>query len=207
MVEEGVEETGLGPDLAKGLFGLTGELILVFRGSVGQGVGFEVTPAVLHGIELRGVRGEVKKPEADGPLHKLPDLPTLVSPQAIPEDKDLSLKIGGQLSQKMNAPRGVDILIGMEAEVEPGAPPFRVHTQGSQGRDFLPGSPPLSQNRRLAAGSPGATDPGGHEQPCLVYKTERRPDLPGFFLMRGHWRLTHRRIAFSSRSIAFRCGF
>lgn len=92
-----------------------------------HGVGLYVSPEILHGIELRGIGWEEERTEV---LRIATDEVTLdligsVGEKAVPEKDDRGVELANQVIQEVFDSQGVDVGIGVEAEVEPELIAFR----------------------------------------------------------------------------------
>jgi hypothetical protein len=178
------------------LSGMTGEVVKVFGAEVGHLMAFPVTPHIFGGIKFRGIGRQPR--QMDTPVllgQEVTHTAATVSRQPIPNDQDLSLDVALQMAEEINNLWRLDGA-GVETEVE--LPPG----DASDGREALPVEVKL-QLRGLTARSPCAANMGAFRKTAFVYEYDGSSFAAGFFLRAGQVYRFQRRIASSSRSIAF----
>lgn len=176
-------------------------------GDVGQRIGLQVTPEVLHRVKFRSIGREKFKLDAGMALEPATKVTRPMAGEVIPKDDQGQGQMAQQLAQKVDKQRSSDIFVGMQTKVKGNPVPRGIHTERSEYRNLLVRSSPLPQDGSLSAGSPAAADQRGHQQAALVEEDQKSLQSPGFFLMRGQSRRIQLRMAPSSRSRARRCGF
>src|SRR5215475_3113416 len=145
------------------------------RAEIGQFMGLPITPKILHRVEFRSVGRQKLHPERTVLLaHKIPDPPTSMTPQAIPDNQQLAAKVTHKMSEKMhhlstaNRPR-----IQPKVEMVPGHPRHR--------RKRLPVKMIL-QHGCLPSWRPSPTSMRPLAQSTLVNEHYRAALPMGFFL-------------------------
>jgi len=180
----------------------------IVGGEVGQVSGVEMSPQVLHGIELRGVRRQqigahavavAHEPSGDG----LAD----VGAQSIPDQGNRDAQGPAQLHEECEDRVAVEIGIGQKPKVSAYPAALGRDHQGTDHRDLAPRTAALHQHGGAAAGRPSAAHERRHQEPRFVDEDDRRAAAGGVFFTRGQTSFTQRRIARSSRSKARRAGF
>lgn len=85
---------------------------------IGEGIGFEVVPDVFDGIELRRVGGEDDAPGCREGAEERSDGRGPMRLEAVPHhEKRRALQLGGQVPEKRQHTRGVDVGVRVQAEV------------------------------------------------------------------------------------------
>lgn len=113
----------------------------------------------------------------------------------------------GQIFKEANDTAGGDVNVRVQGKIKSYALAFWRKSQGRDHGNLFMGAGFLIKKWGVSLRRPGSPNQRRHEQPTLVEKDQMGSELQGFFLMAGHSILTHRRIAFSSRSMARRSGF
>src|SRR5436190_20447708 len=121
---------------------------------VGQRVLLQITPNVFHGIEFGGVGREVFQIEAEMPVKERFDFSGPVGARAIPDHHEVSRQLAEQLQEKVQGSIRVDVLVGVQTEVEVKSVASGRHGQRAHTRDLLTGPAALIENGGLAARSP-----------------------------------------------------
>src|SRR5882724_1835092 len=114
-------------------------------------------------------------------------------------------KVALELPQESDQ-RHIGVAPRARLEIEPRAPRVPAERQRPGHREALPGSPGVGQDGRVPARGPSAPDDGLLREPAFVLEDEPGPLAAGVFFTAGQRRLTHCRIAASSRSRARRAG-
>ena len=166
-----------------------------------------VAPHRLDGIQFGGVGRQALNGQP-GALsrHVFAHPSTGVRAEPVPQqDNPLSAEVALEGPQKRQE-RGRRVGARPGLEVQPGA--AAVPAKGERRRDGqpFPVVEDVRQDRGLAARRPGAPDDGLLREPAFVLEDEPGPLTPGVFFTAGHRTWTHRRMATSSRSTAWRAG-
>lgn len=162
-------------------------------------------PDPFIGVELRRIRREPLQVEPRGASAQLTDELASMRISAVPQDDDVPRDLAEQLSQEVAGLELSDVLrVELKVKVETLAP--------GRNRDPRNGGDPVASIevmncRRLADGSPGASDRGGQLEAGFVGEDEVGTQPPGVFFTRGQSSLMKRRISALLRSSAFFCGF
>jgi len=154
-----------------------------------------IAPNILHGIEFGRVGGKEFQEDLSFLVRdKLAHQPAAVHGQAVPDDRQAAADVPLEVAQKLDHLRGLDAA-GEQTEEEV---PDR---DASHGRKALPIEGVL-QNRRLAAGGPGAHPVRSLAQAALVHKHYGTALLERFFFISGQRTRFQRWMAGSSRCVA-----
>src|SRR2546425_8360464 len=131
---------------------------------------------------------------------------TLVNAAAVPEDDDVPAELAEQGAQEHRDLHMGDVAPRIEMDVEPAAPPPGTHRDGRDRRDFV-AAIPMPDDRRVAAGRPGAPDVRNQQEATFVEEHQMGGQaLRVFFTATQRYRC-QRAMAASSRSTARRSGF
>jgi hypothetical protein len=183
-----------------------GQSVKIKGGIVREGIGFQIGPQVLDGIEFRGIGREVFqvcRTRQDALLDEF----ALVSLEAIPDEDDGRVQLTLQMLKEVHGALSVDIGIGMEPKVQRDPISVRQHAQRRDGRDLMLRPTALAQHRRVSAHAPGAAHQRRHEHPGFVEENDARPQAGSVFFTRGQSCSIQVRMRSSSRSTARRVGF
>ena len=205
-VEERAQEVRTALETLNMVRGDAGQVERIRGGEVRQGIAFEVRPEDLDGVELGGIGRE----QGDGPApvrQVLRDDLRAVTRQPVPDQDKGTAQMARERSKERDQPRGGDVLVGAQREVQPRALAAGRQGQGGDERHLFASPAPLIEDRGLATWRPTAPHDRGQQQAALVDEYQRGVQAPRFFLRRGQSTLTHRWIAASSRSRARRSGF
>lgn len=188
--------------------GSIGECNDVRTGAIRERVVLEVSPDVFDGVEFRGVRRQEDRADATGVAHEILDHLGAVGVEPVPDENHRSgMELAAELPQKRHDPWCVDIVVGVEPEIQLHVVAGGGHAQSGDGGDFLMVSSALVENRGLPPGTPTAPHQGRHEKAGFVEENEVGLQACGVFFTRGQSCLTHRWMCASSRSTARRAGF
>src|SRR2546427_590977 len=125
--------------------------------------------------------------------------------QPIPQQQPRPVQFAVQGTQEGDDLLGVDVGVGMEAEIKPAL--AATQTQDGDDGDLLMMHAALQQQRCLTPRRPAAAHQRGHQKAAFIEKHQPGIQATGFFLMALQvWRIQWR-TAFSSRSMARRWGF
>lgn len=205
MFEKSASYFGMFPQSSESLVGFSAKLRHPLQRRVGKFGLVQIPPEQFDGVEFRSIAGE--------PLHRqpVPHLfqrgrcqPASMRGQSIPQENDLSASMPTPRLQKVNHLGAFD-----GAGVQRHKPPARTSRGGGQERSDRREAFPvegLHQKGRLPFGCPSGSNRRPLRKPRLVEKTQPSPQTPGFFLIWGRRSRTHRRMAASLRSRAFRFG-
>jgi hypothetical protein len=142
-----------------------------FAGSeVRHRVHFEVPPTIFERIEFRSVGRQEKGDEKGVLLHECSDLSGTMGCQAIPDQDHRTSYLSQELAEKIQNECSSNVSIGMEAEIQGEAPPFRIDAQSTNDRDLSIGTGTLSEDGSTTGGRPASAEQGRHEQPALIEK-------------------------------------
>jgi len=186
--------------------GDAGQMERIRGGEVRQGIALEVRPEDLDGVELGGIGRQ----QGDGPapvMQVLRDDVGSVTRQPVPDEDKGAAQMARERPEERDQPRGGDVLVGAQREVQPRAMAAGRQGQGGDDGHLVARPAPLIEDRGLATRRPTASHDRGQQQAALVDEHQRGVQAPRFFLRRGQSTFTHRWIAVSSRSRARRSGF
>src|SRR2546422_2775011 len=204
MVEPSKRQLGLFPATGdnapapaqppQGAPGHEAQLAEVVRTEVPHLVFFQLSPQVLDRVQFGSVSGQPFLLDASLPGQVVLHQPAAMSRQAVPQQNQLPLQMPPQVGQEFQHLRRLDRpLVQLKVEIDEGH--ARNHRQGLPVEVIL-------QDRGLASRSPSAYPMGTFAQPAFIQQYDRGPQLPGFFLMRGHCTRFQCRIRASLRSFA-----
>jgi len=192
VLDEGAKEWRCFLQAARVSVGGLGEGVEIEEWPIGQRVGLQVTPDILHGVELGSIRGKEINVQARNILNEDLYLSSAMSLQAVPDQDDWTIQLVKELTQKGDGQIGIDVDIRMQSEIEMWAVTTRTDRQGGDGRDFLVCPCALVEHRRLSARTPTAARQRRHQQAAFIKKNQVSFQLLRFFFMPGHCCLTHR---------------
>ncbi len=207
VTEKGEREVPLTPDAREASVRRVAQRREVSGANVGQFPAFDIAPHLFDRVQLRRVPGQAfdRQPGALAAhvgLHGL----ALVGAQPVPEEQHAAApKVALELPQERDQSY-VGVAPRARLEIEPRAPRVPAERQRPGHRQALPGGPGVGQDGRVPARGPRAPDDGLLREPAFVLEDEPGPLAAGVFFTAGQRRLTHCRIAASSRSRARRAG-
>src|SRR5439155_2500390 len=146
VLKEGAQESGLALHRLAGTASSFGQAAQGGRRMVGQRVLLQITPNVFHGIEFGGVGREVFQIEAEMPVKERFDFSGPVGARAIPDHHEVSRQLAEQLQEKVQGSIRVDVLVGVQTEVEVKSVASGRHGQRAHTRDLLTGPAALIEN-------------------------------------------------------------
>jgi len=179
----------------------------VIRADVGQFAALHIAPHLFDRVQLRRVPWQAfdRQPgtlAAQIGAHGS----ALVGAQPVPEEAHAPApKVPLELSHEGDQ-RHVGVTPRARLKVEPRPPRVPAERQRPSDRQALPVGPGMSQDGGLPARGPSAPDDGLLRDAAFVLEDEPGPLAAGVFFTVGQRRLTHCRIAASSRSRARRAG-
>lgn len=173
---------------------------------VGQAIGLEVGPEVFDRVELGRIGWQVF--EVGGTrrytlIHEF----ALVSLEAVPDKDDGRAQLALQLFEEPHGTGGIDIGVGVQAEVERHTIARGRNAQGGDGRYLAMRPSPLAQHGCLAERTPGPAHQRCHQQARFVDKDDTGVQACGVFFTRGQSCWIQAWMRASSRSMARRVGF
>lgn len=152
--------------------------------SVGNAVGqrpLKPCPDKLIGVKLGSIAGEVVSLKTGMGLEEPFNRRRLVNRASVPEKDNLSSKVSEQMTQESNRLFGLNVFIGMEADVKPKPSSLRRNADSGDGRDFRPVSS-RAKNRGFAFRRP-RFDNSRDEQESAFVKEDQMGSKPlGLFL-------------------------
>ena len=170
-------------------------------------IGFQVTPDVLGGIQLRRIgRQKLQAPVLFESSIAL-NTPSPMRHEPIPKQRKGTFKMPAQILQERKDLAGVDVFLRMKPEKQLDAVPGGRDGQGRDDRNLPITVCSMSEQWRLTARRPCPPHQRHHQKAALVDENERSPYASGVFFTRGQSILTQVWMAASSRSTARRCGF
>ena len=186
--------------------GQSGQFRCILRRVIGQRIGLEPTPAVLHGVEFWRIGWQPLQMESPVTQCKGSDLRRPMRLQAIPDQQHVTPHLPTQLAEERPHLGGIYIGGGMQPPAQPDAATPGADNQGGDHGDLLVVAGALHQCGRLPAGTPCTAHQRRHQQAAFVQEHQRGVQPAGFFLIRGQSTLTQYWISGSSRSRARRAG-
>ena len=171
----------------------TKELSKVF-GVSGNAVGettLKIRPDELIGVKLRRISGEVKGMESRIASKEFSDKFGAVEWAPVPEKDDRAWEVVGEMTEKLSNLFGSDVLVGMEACVEPKTFSFGRNSDGRDRRNFCPASGD-NEDGCLAFNRPGFLEVRNERESALIQEYEMGSEPFGLFLYKA-------RLAASSR--------
>lgn len=141
----------------------------------------EACPDKFIGVKLRRIAWEVKgldsRIASEEPLDKFGP----VELASVPKENDLTFEVTKEVPEEVGNVSGPDILVGMEARVEPKVFSLGRDGNGGDGRDFGPAS--CDRKRRSSAlARPGSLEVGDERESALIQEDQAGSKLNGFFL-------------------------
>ena len=206
MVNERPQQVGTTLESPRVPSGQTGQFRCILRRMVGQRIGLEPTPSVLHGVEFWRIGWQPLQMESTVTQYKGPDLGGPMRLQAIPDQQYVTSHLPAQLAEEGPHLGGIYIGRRIQPPAQPHAATPRTDNQGGDHGDFLVVAGALDQDRRLPAGTPRTAHQRRHQQAAFVQEHQRSVQPSGFFLIRRQSTLTQYWMSGSSRSRARRAG-
>lgn len=184
---------------------MTEKLVLGIGSAVGE-LGLRQVPDTLLGIELGRVGGKPLEMKSRVGTAQGTDQFATMHAAVVPQDDDGTVKMPQEVTQEVADFRLLNIL-GVELIVQP--EPMSHWTDGKpcDGRDLLPASLTMTNDRSLPARRPGLADRGDQEEPGFVGEDEVGTQPCSVFFTLGHSSRFQRSISSSLRSVARRVGF
>ena len=186
--------------------GQSGQFRSIFRRVIGQRIGLEPRPAVLHGVEFWGIGWQPLQMESTVTQRKRSDFGGPVRLQAVPDQQQVTPHLPAQLTEEDPNLGGIYIGSRIQPPAQTDAATAGADDQGGDHRDLLVVTGALHQRGRLPTGTPRASHQRRHQQSTLVQEHQRGVQPAGFFLIRGQSTLTQYWMSGSSRSRARRAG-
>ncbi len=193
-------------DGACGPAGACGEADQIESRVVGERIGLEIGPEVFDRIELGCVGGQVLQMRRAG-RSALGDELTQMRLEAIPDQHDRAAQLALQVLEKVHHAGGVDVGVGMQAEIQRHPVAAGADAHGGDGRNFLMRARALPEYRGVSAQAPGATHERRHQQAGFVEKNQCRSQARSVFFTLGQSCSIQAWMRSSSRSTARRVGF
>jgi len=157
---------------------------------------FPISPDIFRGIEFWRISRESRQEYLTAlPFQELTHLAAAMNWQTVPDDQQFSANVAAQMSKEVQHLGSTD-RPWIEAEVK--LPP----RNAGDNRKLLPVKMKF-QLRRLPAGRPCSADMWTLGDTAFVYKDDGTALAEGFFLRAGQVYRFQRRMASSSRSMAF----
>lgn len=160
-------------DGACGATGACGEADQVESRVVGEWIGLEIGPEIFDWVELGRIRGQILQMRRAA-RNALVDELAQVRLEAIPEQHDRAAQLALQVLEEIHHAGGVDVGVGVQAEIQRYTVASGADAHGGDGRDFLMRSRALSEHRGVSAQAPGATHERRHQQAGFVEKNQCR---------------------------------
>jgi hypothetical protein len=207
MTQEAEGQRGVPTDATEPGAQRPAERVQIGRTMIREFAGLDVAPQGLDRVQFGGIGRQAldREPGAlagDVGAHAS----TGMGAQPVPQQDDpLAAEVAPESMQKRQERSG-RVRAGSGLEVQPGA--ATVPAKGQRGRDGqpFPAIGDVRQDGGLAARRPGPPDDGLLGKPAFVLEDEPGPLAAGVFFTAGHRTCTHRRMASSSRSTAWRAG-
>ena len=207
VTQEGEREVGPSPNPREAFAEWAPKLAQIVGAHVREFGAFDVAPDLFDRIQVGRVRGQPFDRQPRALLRQIGGHPpALMRAEAVPnEDHAPAPEVAFQVAQERDQ-RDVGVAAGMGVEVEPGASAVPAKSQCPRHRQTLPVPAGVGQDWRVPAGRPCPADDGLLRDAAFVFEDEPRVLAPGVFFTVGQRRLTHCRMATSSRSRARRAG-
>lgn len=173
MAQEAEQECRLMLNGACGTTGTCGETDQIESRVIGERIGLEISPEIFDWVELGRIGGQILQMRRAA-RNALVDELTQVRLEAIPDQHDRAAQLALQVLEEIHHARGVDVGIGVQAEIERHAIAPGADAHGGDGRDFLMRSRALSEHRGVSAQAPGATHQRRHQQAGFVEENQCR---------------------------------
>jgi hypothetical protein len=173
---------------------------------VGELAALDVAEDRFDGVEVRRIAGQALGREPVPLTGQVGEHGrALVPRQPVPEQDDaLPMEVAAQVSEKPDQTVGpVRASARLEEQARTAAIPAEGQRHGHGQPLPVEG---MGQDGGLAPGRPGAADDGDLGNAAFILEDEPGALTPGVFFTAGHRRVTHCRIAASSRSRARRAG-
>ena len=183
------------------------QVIELMERLVGHRVGLQITPDVLHGVQLRGIGRQERRPPALFIGDMILNEACPMSHEPVPKQEDGTLKMPAEILKEREDRSGVDVGVGMKPEEQLHSVSAGRDDQCGDGGNFPIEVGPMPEQGRLAAGRPGPPHKRHHQEAAFVEKDESGAYPCSVFFTRGHSALTQSWMAVSSRSMARRWGF
>src|SRR5213594_832056 len=156
---------------------------------------FAIAPDVFDRIEFGRVSRHILQLDpAPLPAHKLPDQPTAMDRQPIPNHRELASDVSLEVAQELDHLRGFDTS-GKESKI-------KIPDRDTRHRRKTFPIERVLQDWSLAAWRPGPHSVGPFAQAAFVHKHYRPALLEGFFFSPGQRPRFHLRIAGSKPGVA-----
>ena len=166
---------------------------------------FCLRPDVFHRIGFRSIRGKFLDEKAFMFCDKFLYDFSFVSRAVVPNQNDGAVDDEKHVVNEFYNLLGADV-VGIDTKVRADIISAALKRPGPDRGESVAGSG-VPDDRSLTAQPPCRMTDRGHLKPRLILEYQGRAELFDFFLMRGHSSFIQRRISFSSRSAALRCGF
>jgi hypothetical protein len=141
---------------------------------------FEIVPDLLHGIELRGICGELLNMQPWIAFLKRGNGCSLVDRASIPQEHDMTPQVAQQGSHEARHVNGLEV-VGLEVDVQPHMLALGGHREGRQGREAVM-LVAVGNDGRMACRGPGAPPRGDEEKSTFIQEGQVGPQAVGFFL-------------------------
>ncbi len=167
--------------------------------------GLHVAPERLDRIQFGRIGGQPLGPEPGAVRREVgPHAAAGVGAEAVPEENDaLPSEVPLERAQERDQ-RRCGVRPRASLEVQPSAPAVPAKRQGGGARQASPVVDHVPQDGGLTARRPGPPDDRLLGEAAFVLEDEPGALAPGVFFTAGHRTRTHRRMAASSRSTAWR---
>ena len=183
-----------------------GQSVKIKGGIVRKGIGFQMGPQILDGVEFGGVWREIFQ-VCGARQDAFVDHLALMGLEAIPDQDDGRVQLTLKMFEEVHGALSVDVGIRMQPKVQRDPIAFGWDAQRGDGRNLLMAATTLPQHRGLSPHAPGAAHQWGHEHPGFVEEHDGRSQACGVFFTRGQSCSIQARMRSSSRSTARRVGF
>jgi len=207
MTKEGAQQHASTLDRPAGVARPVEQALQVQRGPIRQRMAFEIPPEAFDGIQFWRVGWEEDRMDLGGEGQEGLDLSGPMRSEAIPQEDHGRPELAAQLAKEARHLRSRDAAVRMETEIQTDAVPRWRHTESGEEGDLLMAPGPLEQHGSLSLPTPGPSDQRGHQHATLIHNGEPGLQARGVFFTRGQVCLIHPRMAWASRSTAWRCGF
>ena len=147
-----------------------GQNVNIKGGIVREGIGFQIDPQILDGIEFGRIGRQILQ-VCRTRHHALLDELTLVSLQAIPEEHDGRVQLTVQMLEESHGALSVDVGIWMQQKVQRDPATLWQDAQRGDDRDLVLGATAPAQQRRVSAHAPRAAHQGAMSIPDSSMKT------------------------------------
>jgi hypothetical protein len=206
MVNERPQQVGTTLETPRVPSGQSGQFRGILGRVIGQGIGLEPTPTVLHGVEFWRIGWQPLHMESTVTPYKGSDLGGPMRLQAIPDQQHVTSHLSAQLAEEGPHLGGIYIGRGMQPPAQPDAAASGADNQRGDHGDLLVVAGALDECGRLSAGTPRTAHHRRHQQAAFVQEHKRCVQPSGFFLIRRQSTLTQYWMSGSSRSRARRAG-